>query len=155
MSILFNHEGIVSSLKSLSNALSGVQGLIYNTKFIVTVGSDNVIVDPVTGNYTFETTSTVEIKANLLPQKPPQENIDIGTPFTRTYLKGKLVEPLNYSGELSNFIQCEILNCGAWIKGKFYPELNLSSGTVQSFDISKALGNSISGYFEIDGDLAT
>ena len=155
MSVLFNHDGIVATLKRLSTSLAQVQGKIYNTKFILTVGSDNVVVDPITGNYEFETSTTVEIKANLIPSKPPQEDINIGTPFTRLYLKGKLVEPLNYSGELNNFIDCEMLNNGNWIKGKFYPELNLSSGIVENFDIRKALGSTISGYFEISGDLAT
>lgn len=155
MSVIYNHEGVTSALKNLANALQGVQGTIYNTKFILTVGSDNVVVDPITGNYEFETSSTVEIKANLLPSKPPQEDINIGTSFTRMYFVGKLVDPLTYSGELTNFIECKMLNNGVWIKGKFYPELNLSSGTVENFDIYKALGSSISGYFEISGDLAT
>ena len=148
-------NGLVAQLKKISTALSGVQGTIYNAKFILSVGSDNVIIDPITGNYTFETTTTIEIKANLLPDKKLNEDVNIGTPFTRLYLKGKLVEPLKYSGELSSFISCEIINEGTWIKGKFYPELDLSSGIVDSFSISKALGSSISGYFEIDGDLAT
>lgn len=155
MSVIYNHEGVTLALKNLAVALAHVQGKIYNAKFILTVGSDDVVVDPITGNYEFETSTTVEIKANLLPSKPPQEDINIGTSFTRMYFVGKLVDPLNYSGELNNFIQCEMLNDGSWIKGKFYPELSLYSGTVENFDIRKALGSSISGYFEISGDLAT
>lgn len=151
---MFNYVGLLGGLKRISTALTQVQGKIFNTKFILTVGSNGVIVDPVTGNYTFQDSTTVEAKANLRPKNNPKEDINIGTPFTRLYLEGKLVEPLNYSGELTNFVECEILNSGSWIKGKFYPELNLSSAVVESFDISKALGTTITGYFEIDGDLS-
>jgi len=154
MSVLFNHTGLINSLQNLTKSLAYVQGDIHNARFILSVGNGLVIVDPESGNYTYENVQTVVVTANLLPSKPPAESINIGTPFSRMYLKGKLVNPLTFSGELTNFITCEMLNNGNWVKGKFYPELNLSSGTVESFNISDALGTTISGYFEIDGDNA-
>lgn len=155
MSVLFNYSGLRKNLTSIAKSLAQVNGNQYNAKLSFFVGSGTVIVNPETGNYELQTTSTVTIKAQLRVINERPDNINIGSPFTRLRLEGHLVEPLNYTREYTQYIDCELLNDGVWLKGKFYPELNLSSAIVESTSIYLAVGTAITGYFEVNGNLAS
>jgi hypothetical protein len=154
MSVLFNYDGLRKNLSKISKSLKQVNGNQYNCKFSFNIGSGIVAINPDTGNYDLETTSTVVIKAQLRVLKEETDNINIGTPFTRIRLQGHLSEPLNYAGEFTQYIDCELLNDGIWLTGKFYPELKVSSALVETFSLSSALGTAITGYFETNGNLA-
>jgi hypothetical protein len=154
MPLLFNYSGINNCLNAIVNSVKGINNFNYNAKFILSVGSGIVELNPETGNYDLVTTTAVTIKAQLMPMKELNENINIGTPFTKFYLEGHLYDPLNYNGEFNNYLECELLNDGSWLKGKFYPQLTLNTPLIESFSLRSALGSQIKGYFEINGNLS-
>ena len=154
MGVLFNYSGLSTQLTAIAKSLNQINGTQFNAKFILSVGKGILAINPDSGNYELETTTVVVIKARLIPDKKISENINIGTPFTRMMLTGNLLEPLNYAGEFNNYLHCELLNEGAWLKGKFYPTLSITSNEVESQSLRLALGSQIKGYFEIDGSLS-
>lgn len=155
MGVLFNYSGLTNNLSAIAKSLASINGTQYNAKFILSVGSGIVEINPETGNYDLATTTNTIIKAKLISVKSVADNINIGTPFSRMHLEGQLLEPLIYNGEFNNYLDCELLNDGNWLKGKFYPELSIVSSLVESFSLRSALGSQINGYFEINGNLAS
>jgi hypothetical protein len=154
MSTLFNFSGLRQQLSVIAKSLEKVNGNDYNAKFILSVGSGLLEINPDTGNYDYAIAKNVIIKAKLMPIKEMNDNINIGTAFNRMYLEGHLLEPLIYSGEFNNYLDCELLNDGNWLKGKFYHQLNIASSQVENQSINLALGTQIKGYFEINGSVA-
>lgn len=154
----FDYTGLISTVSSLSQSLKGITGSQYNAKLYIPSGTGTAIIDPETGNYTLSTVSTTTLYAKF---KPVQNNgkmkadINIGTPFTRIELEGYLTSPLTSEITLPATIPCDIKFGGQLFSGTFYPTLSIKTNIVENLNIGSALGDNITGFFEISGNTRT
>lgn len=145
---MFQYTGIYEQLRQIASSYQGVTGNDYNLILTIPQSSGEAIIDPVTGNYTLPNTTNLILQIKAKPVKPPQEEINTGQDYNRTYLLGHLVNPLNYSGDFPTQVSAQLIQNGITENGKFTAKDNIPSSLVESFEMRRALGEKIYGYFE-------
>lgn len=146
-------SGIDLQMERISNSLEGVTGKTHNAILYVPSGSGGEpIEDPITGVYTFPEVKLIEYKLYLWEEKKPDYLTVPQTDLSITYMCGYLVEPLSIEGYHDNYRECDLLQNGEWVKGRFTFIDDATTGLEESYKIQNAIGQSIKGYWERNND---
>ena len=119
----------------------------YNGILTFTNASGGLIVDG-DGNYNVETIAAQEVKVKFVQKKDPNIINNPGTDKTRTYLEGYLVDPKELAGKFANHIPCTLIQKNIETKGDFYFNDSIPTALNEVNNVSIALGQKITGYFE-------
>lgn len=136
-------------LNKVYKSYKGVSGSNYNALLSFVVYSGTIQEDEY-GNYKPSESETIEIKAKVRSMSPDKAIQDIGLDKVRDYYQLWFVNPLTYDKEIPITIDCQILQNGIWLKGKFNVTRNNISNQNEITQIRNSLGYALEGYFEQD-----
>ena len=145
---LSQYTGIVNSLKTISNSLPLITGNTPNITLFIPQGSGNVVVDPITGNFTVETGQSLEFKAKVIQKKDPFVDVNAGQDFIRTYLEGYLIAPLFFDGTVPSKVDAILLQNNINQQGLFTFIDSIPTALNENFNIQSAIGQKFCGYFQ-------
>lgn len=146
MGLLFNYSGIQSQLSEITAAFSGVPGDIFNNAQFTFQNVTNYILDPNTGNYVPDGTTSEAITARLQRKRAPEEIKKPGIDFERLYFEGNLMSPKKRA-VLQDNTPCSILLHGVWVDGVFEFVLTPRGAIDESIDMDTAVGQPIRGFW--------
>ena len=134
-------------MSKIHNSYKGVTGNNYNAILNIVSYSGTIEQDEY-GNYKPSESEITEIKAKIKSTSPDKSITDIGLDKVRNYYKLWFVNPLTYDKEIPNTIDCQILQNGIWLEGKFKVTRNNISNQNEITQIRNSLGYALEGYFE-------
>lgn len=143
-------QGLVSAFEIVNKSLAGNLGDIANFKLIVPQQA-TMVKNELTGSWDRVPSENVTYLARVREERNIEQSNIVGDRRSSIELKGYLVEPLNFSDVLPFKIEAELLKSGKWIKGSFYPHLDIENEAIEALDMRSYLGDQLTGYFEIQG----
>lgn len=145
------YSGIIKTSKKISKSLTNFRSTVHNAVFKIAVGSGDIVEDD-RGNYTFGTIEIQEYKVTLWEFKPTKY-IDVPeTDLARTYMRGYCVKPNSIDVVLDNYVDCDLIQDGETIAGRFTFIDKIPTALEDNFALSTATGQKITGYFERTND---
>lgn len=143
-----NFSGLINVLTQVTDSYSsGIGGNYHNAELTIKTFSGNVIRDEL-GNYVPETATDLILKVRFYHDKRTQMQVDPAYNENRTYLKGDLVDPLEYDGVFPDRVPCVMIQDNDRVEGNFQIINNIPDAIAENISTSKALGRKICGYFE-------
>lgn len=146
--MLNSYQGIVNSVKTLSNSLPFITGDFTNLTLSIAQGTGDIIIDPITGNFIPAETSFITFKAKVVSKKDPYLEVNLTQNTIRTYLEGWLVSPLFFDGTVPKTVSATLKQNNVIENGKFTFIDKIPTSLVESFDLQSAIGQRFCGYFQ-------
>jgi len=144
----YSAQGALDAIKVISVSIAGLLPQSPNFKFYLSLAGGDLASDD-WGNPITDENLEITLTGRLYQTKPTTTQPNPGVADSAVYYEGRLTDNSRFPQPLPVKVEAEILSEGLWRKGVFYPVQRFQSAISESIAASAALGQKISGYFQI------